>query len=143
MPPCLTSWLFECDDIFPCPCCHRHLSGTDNIRRVSSVVQQLIEGLLVSCTCGETVINRLYAMHATGHSTQGESEMSDGRVTTLSGILSQPHNTPLTPIEREQQTTLAKCSLATSPEENIIYLKTVGLKACTVSSQRILTFHSL
>ena len=45
---------------------------------------------------------------------------------TIPNILSQPHNSPLTPLERELQTTLVKRSLATSPEENVMQLKIGG-----------------
>ena len=126
--PCLTSWLFECDHSFLCPCCHRHLADTDSIRSVSSVVEQLIEGLLVSCSCGKTVMNREYPMHTctTGCQVGGVSEVSQGSVATLSDILSKPHNSPLTPLEWQVQTNLAKRSLATSPEENTIHMKTRG-----------------
>ena len=107
---CLTSWLYECADSLPCPCCHRNLSDPDNdIRRVNSVVQWLMEGLLVSCTCGETVTNNMYAMHTTGGSIQ-DNGVSQERVITISDVLSQPVNSPLTPVERQLQTTLAKRS---------------------------------
>ena len=120
---CLTSWLFECDDNLPCPCCHRNLTDTNDIRRVPSVVQQLLEGILVSCTCGETISNRDYAKHTTG----GHCSNDEGRrVTMIDHVLAQPINSPLTPIEIELQTTLARRSLATSPEENVIQMKTRG-----------------
>lgn len=84
-----------------------------------------MEGLLVSCTCGETVTNNMYAMHTTGGSIQ-DSRVSQERVITISDVLSQPVNSPLTPVERQLQTTLAKRSLATSPEENLLVMKTGG-----------------
>ena len=73
--PCLTTWLFGCGESLPCPCCHRNLSDLDDIRRVSDVVKQLMEGLLVSCTCGETVRNGQYRAHAAGDSTDVESSV--------------------------------------------------------------------
>ena len=85
-----------------------------------------MEGLLVSCTCGETVRNGQYRAHAAGESTDMESSVAKGRVMTIPNILSQPHNSALTPLERELQTTLVKRPLATSPEENVIQLKTGG-----------------
>jgi hypothetical protein len=83
---CISRWLLECDESLPCPCCHRTLYNTEDIRRAQAVIQQLLGGLQVSCTCGETVSNELHM--------KGEND-TDGNlpeVASIHEIIAQPIN---------------------------------------------------
>ena len=50
----------------------------------------------------------------------------DSPDTSVDNILSHSLSTPLTPVEVRLQTRLAKRSLAASPEDNILKIKTSG-----------------
>ena len=119
---CVSRWLSECSECLPCPCCHRNLHGVGEIRKAPYAVQKLLSGLLITCTCGSTVTQGAYTAHV-----KGEECSSDvSHAVSIHDVIAQPVYSPLTPIEKELQTTLAKRSLATSPEENVIHMKTGG-----------------
>ena len=84
---------------------------------------QLLSGLLVSCTCGERVSNGNFAAHARG---ECNTSVTVSAQSTVHDVLSKPKDSPLTPLEMELQTTLAKRSLATSPEQCLLQMKTGG-----------------
>ena len=120
---CLCKWLAVCPDSLPCPCCHRNLQNLDTIQSASSVVQKLIGGLLVACTCGSRVVLEGYSAHRD----DGCSPGSDAcQTVSVQDIMARPIDSPLSLMERELQTTLAKRSLATASEGNIIRMKTGG-----------------
>ena len=120
---CLRQWLSDCDSSLPCPCCYSHFSGRDDIKSAPAMQQQLLSGLLVSCTCGERVSNGNFAAHARG---ECNTSVTVSAQSTVHDVLSKPKDSPLTPLEMELQTTLAKRSLATSPEQCLLQMKTGG-----------------
>ena len=63
---CISKWLVECDDNFPCPCCHRKLNHLDKIKEASKVIQKLIAGIIITCSCGLLITNGSYAAHVKG-----------------------------------------------------------------------------
>ena len=100
------------------------MHAVEEIRKAPDVVQKLIAGLLVTCTCGCTVSNDRYAAHVNGDYNGENSNAAKSE--TIKNVLSQPADAPLTSVEMQLQTTLAKRSLATSPEHNILRMKTGG-----------------
>ena len=120
---CLTTWLTVCPDCLTCPCCYHSLQDLSTIQPASNVLQKLIGGLQLSCTCGATVTFETYESHrkeGCNHKCSTHGEMS------VHNIIMQPVDSPLSPIERELQTSLARRSLAGSNGENIIRMKTGG-----------------
>ena len=118
---CLIKWLSQCDDTLPCPCCSGHLR--DFTMEAAPLIQKLLGGLLVMCGCGNKVIKESYKTHRENGCC---TEVEELDVVSVKDILVQPMNTPLTAIERELQTSLAKRSLATSPEDSLLRIKTGG-----------------
>ena len=115
---CLFRWLSECSDSLPCPRCHRNLHDREETKKAPEVMQKLIGGLLVTCTCGSAVVNEKYAAHV-----NGECSIEASKSDSIEAVLVQPANAPLTPVEVQLQTTLAKRSLAASPDQDIICMK--------------------
>ena len=116
---CLIKWLSQCDDTMPCPCCSGHLRDFTTME-AAPLIQKLLGGLLVTCGCGKKVSKESYATHRENGCHTEDEELS------VKDILVLPTNTPLTAIERELQTSLAKRSLATSSDDSLLRMKTGG-----------------
>ena len=119
---CLIKWLSQCDDTLPCPCCSGHLRDFSTME-AAPLIQKLLGGLLVTCACGKKVMKESYATHRENGC---HTEPEELHAVSVKDILVLPPNTPLTAIERELQTSLAKRSLATSPDDSLLRMKTGG-----------------
>ena len=67
-------------------------TGRDVIKCVSAMQQQLLSGILVSCTCGKRVSNRNFPAHARGECNTGATVSVQ---CTLCDLLSQSQDYPL------------------------------------------------
>ena len=115
--------------ITKCPCCHdEHISDFSTIRPASSLVLGLLASLCVVCIkCSEHMRMDLYSKHIeSGCQSSSTSTSQDSPNTSVDEILSRSLSTPLTPVEVRLQSRLAKRSLAASPEDNLLRIKTGG-----------------
>ena len=119
---CLIKWLSRCADTLPCPCCSGNLQDFTTME-AAPLIQKLLGGLLVTCVCGKRVTNESYTTHReNGCCTEAE----ESHIVSVKDVLVQPATTPLTAIERELQTLLAKRSLAASSDDGLLCMKTGG-----------------
>ena len=123
---CCCSWLQHCDET-SCPCCYSdHLKDFSTVRPASKLVLSLLGGLCVICgECCRHVRMKDYSQHIIidgGCKTHHNSHPKD----SVEEILSRPVTTPLTSVELKLQTKLTRRSLAASPEENVLRIKTGG-----------------
>lgn len=125
---CCCTWL-EYNTNTNCPCCHGdHLCSFSSIRQASPLILSILASLCVVCgKCGEHIRQDTYSENVDS-SCQGCSNTStqDSPDTSIDEIMSRPLSTPLTAVEQKHQNRLAKRSLAASPEENILKIKTGG-----------------
>lgn len=77
------------------------------------------------------ITNGSYAAHV-----KGECSIEMSTTMNISEVMTQPINSPLTQIEKELQTSLAKRSLATSPD-NVIRMKTGGQVSKTCQLEEV------
>ena len=117
---CLLEWLSKCPESLPCPCCSETLTDFTTIE-VAPLIQKLLGGLLVTCMCGKNVAKQDYIVHR-----KSGCGTNVPQAVTVESILVQPACTPLSPLEMELQTSLTKRSLATSPDGNLLRVKTGG-----------------
>ena len=122
---CCCSWLQHCQ-VTSCPCCYSdHLQDFSTVRPASQLVLSLLGSLCVICgECMGHVRLETYSQHVEAGCTVNSNTPSQD--TTVEDILSQSLTTPLTPVELRLQSKLAKRSLATSPDDNILRIKTGG-----------------
>ena len=125
---CCCKWLRENTNI-NCPCCYsNHLLDFHTVRSASPLLLGLLASLCVICVkCGSHMRMDTYSKHVdTGCQTCSTSASQDSPDMSVDNILSRSLSTPLTPVEVRLQTRLAKQSLAASPEDNILKIKTGG-----------------
>ena len=68
-----------------------------------------------------------YSEHVeSGCQTQCSATLQDSPDTSIGELLNRTTSTPLTPVEVKLQSRLVKRSLASSPEDNILHVKTGG-----------------
>ena len=106
-----------------CPCCYGdHLRDFTTARPASSLILSLLGDLCVICEqCKGHVKLSTYHQHV--HSGCQSCYASPSSV---DDVINRPLSAPLTPVEHRLQTCLAKRSMAISPEENILKIKTRG-----------------
>ena len=122
---CCCSWLQYCEET-TCPCCYgNYLQDFSTVRPAAQLVLSLLGGLCVMCDkCGGHMRLESYSQHVdSGCRVHCNSPSQD---TTIDNILRQPITTPLTSVELTLQSKLAKRSSATTPEENVLRIKTGG-----------------
>ena len=112
---CCCEWL-KVTNTLSCPSCYGdHFHTFSTIRLGSTLVLKLVGGLLTECReCKQAVKVADYRAHRCNTHTQSPSEVR------VEDVLQRPLSAPLTPIERQLQSSLARRSMATSPEENNI-----------------------
>ena len=118
---CCCEWL-KVANTLSCPCCYGdHLRTFSTIRSGPTLVLKLVGGLQTECReCNQVVKVANYHAHNCDTCTQSPSEVR------VEDVLQRPLSVPLTPIERKLQSSLARRSMATSPEENILQIRTGG-----------------
>ena len=121
---CCCTWL-EYSTNTNCPCCHGdHLRNFRSIRQASPLILSILASLCVVCgKCGDHMRQDTYSEHLVQNCSSSPQDSPD---TSIDEIMSQPLSTPLTVVEQKLQSRLAKRSLAASPEENILKIKTGG-----------------
>ena len=125
---CCCKWLRQNTNI-NCPHCYSdHLSDFSTLRPASSLLLGLLASLCVICVeCKSHMRLDTYSEHVdSGCQSNSTSASQDSPDTSVDEILSRPLSTPLTPVEVRLQTRLAKRSLAASPEDNVLKIKTGG-----------------
>ena len=112
---CCCEWLRQSPDT-NCSCCYGdHLRDFTTARPASSLILSLLGDLCVVCEqCKGHVKLSTYHQHV--HSGCQSSYASPSSV---DDVLNRPLSAPLTPVEHRLQTSLAKHSMAISPEEKI------------------------
>lgn len=121
---CCCEWLRQTNDT-NCPCCHNtHLKNFSTIRPASALILTILRGLCVICEqCKGHVKLDEYDNHVR---TCCGCPIPSSSPSSIEDILSHPLSTPLSPVEHMLQSKLAKRSMAVSPEENILKIKTGG-----------------
>ena len=126
---CCCSWLRHSKGT-SCPCCYScHLEDFTTVRQASALTVSLLASVCVICgACGSHMRQDTYSKHIdSGCKSNGASSPSSSPVdTSVENMLNRDITTPLTPIELKLQSRLAKRSLATSPDDNILKIKTGG-----------------
>ena len=123
---CCCTWL-EYSTNTNCPCCHGdHLCNFSSVRQASPLLLSVLASLCVVCVeCGDHMRQDTYSEHADSSCQScSTSSSQDSPDTSIDKIINRPLSTPLTAVEQKHQSRLAKRSLATSPEENVLKIKT-------------------
>ena len=120
---CLCQWLSTTENT-KCPCCYEdHLQDCDTIKQPTQFFLSILGQVEIVCkTCREKVKMENHANHCCGsHDQPGTSMSSSG----VEAILSRDLNTPLTPVEEQLQSSLARRSLSQSTQP-LLRIKTGG-----------------
>ena len=122
---CCCSWLCHRDET-RCPCCYEdHLQDFTTVRPACQLLLSLLGALCVICgECGGHVRQEDYSQHVDGGCTTHLDSPSHDNI--VGEVLNRPITIPLTSVELKLQSKLAKRSLAASPEENVLKIKTGG-----------------
>ena len=122
---CCCTWLQHSTST-NCPCCFgNHLSDFSTVRPASPLLLNLVASACVVCTeCGAHVRHDAY--RESRCQTQCSATSQDSPDTSIGELLNRTTSTPLTPVEVKLQSRLIKRSLASSPEDNILHIKTGG-----------------
>ena len=125
---CCCTWL-EYSTSTNCPCCHGdHLCNFSSVRQASPLLLSVLASLCVVCVkCGDHMRKDTYSEHVEcSCQSCSISSSQDSPDTSIDKIMNRPLSTPLTAVEQKLQSRLAKRSLAASPEENVLKIKTGG-----------------
>lgn len=79
-----------------------------------------------------------YSAHIDSSCQSCSSSSQDSPDTSIDEIMSRPLSTPLTAVEQKLQSRLAKRSLAASPEENVLKIKTGGQVSLSSTIHRVI-----
>ena len=131
---CFVRWLHITEDT-KCPCCYGgHLQDFSTVKKATPLFQKVLGGVQVICQqCTGVVKLDCYKEHAenccsgkitTACTTCTSSEPSEKEL-SIGAILSKGSDAPLTPVERDLQTNLAKRSLLQDPQ-SLLRIKTGG-----------------
>lgn len=106
-----------------CPLCDDdHLKNFTTIRAASSLVINVLKQLRVNCKSCSTVV---HLANYIPHIDSGCKHYREALI-TVQDVMQKPLDSPLLPSEEQLQSRLTKRSLATSPEDNILRVKTRG-----------------
>ena len=113
----------EATESLNCPVCSQnHLENFTTIREASSLVLNVLKELPIKCqSCSSQVSLGEYTAHLRSSCNQHTAE-----VITVEDVLMRPMDSPLQPAEQQLQASLARRSMATSPDDSILRVKTGG-----------------
>ena len=121
-----------------CPCCYYHHLDNLTMSLPSTVVQDLLGTLKLSCAkCHQTTTVAQYRLHKISQC-QGHYEVSSPSRVTAQHILQRPMTAPTLPVEKQVAEHLVR-QLMTESKDTVVRIPTRGQVR---NRQRVLYIHS-